>query len=213
MSSKPKKSDYTPGKDLLAQASAALGNHRNFQQLYQPILRGMRDLNPELQLKDTAGRRAQADWAQTFTNKDSVDARLVGSTDVDKARSMGSSSLAASADQQVKKAHNDQQLGVLAAARGQEATNQSAASQLSQIETSSRLGDAARTLSRAQTLASAGGQLAGTFLGQGIRNLKTGGGFFSPMKPSGEINEDGSKRMTDMTAKDKLIFGLGGAFR
>lgn len=180
MSSKPKSADYQPGEDAKAAASVALAEYNRFKTKFDPLLREMRDRDVSDEVGSIVRGRANADAMQTLTDPENLSLQSLGNADIEGAVGEGLTGNLQQATEQVQTAENEQDLGVLSAARGQAATAQSGLSQAARLESNERLQEARRKQSSAQTLIDAGVKLGTAVLGSGIRNKMGGGDFFTP---------------------------------
>lgn len=184
MSSKPKKADYKPSEADKASASVAKAEFDFFKKNYDPLLREIRDRSLSDDKTNIARARTNADTMQLLTEDGPS---LQQSQRVD-----ASSDMAQAVQGQLAQANvaglqeqNKMQSDVLSVARGQGSVAQQGMGVAARIGTSEALGRAkAKQIESAAKFDMAAG-LAGSFTGQGLRNIADGKPFFG----SGSVKE------------------------
>lgn len=213
MSSRPKASEYKPGKDQQALASVAMAEFNNFKQNYSPLLQKMRDTDLTKVLGSAAEGRANADTMQTLTDPDNLSLANVGNVEAESGIGSALQGQLAEAQANVKGAANEQDLGVLSAARGQAATAQSGLSRAARAETSNLLSEASRRQSVRNTNLNAAVKLGTSLASSGYRNYASHGDdsqlglarkLFSPNAATREGESRGPSSF-----KERVAIGLG----
>ena len=194
MSSKPKAQDYQASEAERTQASVATAEKNDFNRMYAPLLREMRDESMGEDLGGVARGVAGADTMQSLTGQGPS---LAGTKSVDQAADLASAAVGqmAAASAQGLAAQRQQQVGVLGTARGQQGEAMSGLAQASRIQNTKDLqaAKAKQQVRMARTNALA--QVGTTFALQGMKNKNTeGGSFFKP---------------GDMGDKSRLDYGIG----
>tara|TARA_X000001382_G_scaffold17757_1_gene10992 strand:- start:1293 stop:1904 length:612 start_codon:yes stop_codon:yes gene_type:complete len=186
MSSKPPKSDFEATEAEKIQAKVAKAEKDYFNQTYSPLLREMRDISMKENYGDYAAGKAQADTMQALTKPSLAAAKSVDAQADLLSAAVGQQTQARS---QGLAAQRNRQVGVLATARGQQADATTGLANVARIESSENLQQAKRRQMMRESRQSAGFQLAGTFLTQGMANkggLGGSGGFFDGGLAQGE---------------------------
>ena len=209
MGSKPKKQDYQPSELEKTNAAVAAAEKRYFREKYQPLLTQMRDDSlregdQQRILKD----RAQADTMQALTG---TRPSLAATQSVDYQSDLASAALGQQmqASRAAKDISTTMQTGVLGTARGQAADAQSGLAAASRMKRSRELAETQAKFQARQAKGAAIAQIAGSYLGQGIRNKKATGSWNKSfrVKP-GEINpETGEVTTTGVDARSWWDFG------
>ena len=189
MSSKPPKSDFEATEAEKIQAKVAKAEKDYFNQTYSPLLREMRDISMKENYGEYAAGKAQADTMQALTSKPS----LAAAKSVDAQADLLSAAVGqqTQARSQGLAAQRNRQVGVLATARGQQADATTGLANVARIEASENLQQAKRRQMMREARQSAGFQLAGAAIGQGLVNKTAGRGFFD----GGIDSEEGFKRL------------------
>ena len=180
MSKKPKEQDYKPSASDKASASVAMAEYQFFKQKYDPLLQQMRDQSLSDDTTRTLRARAGADTMQALTSEPNFQqTQNIGSAGDLAQAYTGQLGLAA---QQGKKIQNQAQTNVLGIARKQAADAQSGMAQASRLDTSQALARAQAKQDVAQAKYNAAAKLGTQFIGQGIKNMRSGpsGTFFNP---------------------------------
>ena len=173
MSSKPKASNYKPTEADKANASVAVAEYNFFKQNYDPLLRTMRDEALSDDAQRTLRARANADTMQALTGETSLaGAQRVGAAPAMAQAIQGQLGQATAAGQQVQ---NQMASNVLGVARKQGADAQTGMATASRLQTSEALARAKAKQDVANAKLAAGTQLAGTFIGAGLSNMRTTG--------------------------------------
>ena len=176
----PKKSDYQPSEADKTAASIALQRYNTFKTKYQPLLVKMRDKAESDGLIKIARGRANADTMQTLQAQTPA---MRTATTVDETTGDTGSALASQLEKATAAgtaAKNDMAAGVVSAANQQGATAQSGLQQIARQNTSDALDRAANKMARKEATMQAIGQLGSAFVGTGLRNIGSGGTFFTP---------------------------------
>tara|TARA_R110000823_G_scaffold76091_2_gene173867 strand:- start:1544 stop:2215 length:672 start_codon:yes stop_codon:yes gene_type:complete len=172
MGSKPKQQDYQASAGEKASAAVAMAEHKFFKENYDPLLKSMRDKSLTDNTTQTLRGRANADTMQALT-KPSADRALSGANGGDMAQAyQGQLGIANTSGKDIQ---NKMQTNVLGTARGQAADAQTGMAQASNLATSAALTRAKAKQDVADAKMSAVGQLAGSFLAQGLDNMGTKG--------------------------------------
>lgn len=204
MGSKPSKSDYQPTEQEKLSASVALADYNTFKEKYSPLLLEMRDKSLSEDTASLARGRTNADTMQALTSKPT----LAGANSVTAGGDMSQALQAqlTAANNQALGVQNQMRSNVLGTARGQAADASSGMSTLARINTQEALTRAKNRQDTAQSLLNAGVELGTAFVGQGVKNLRGGGTFFTP-----NMNEasDPSKRNLASSLLDRLKISQG----
>lgn len=180
MSKKPKAGDYKPTESDRASASVAMAEYQFFKEKYDPLLRQMRDQSLSDDKTRALRSRAGADTMQALTSEPSFQqTQNIGAAGDLAQAYTGQLGLAS---QQGKKLENTAQSNVLGIARKQAADAQSGMAQAARLDTSQALARAQAKQDVAQAKFNAAAQLGSQFVGQGIKNMRSGpsGTFFTP---------------------------------
>jgi len=172
MSKGPKKSEYQATEAEKVQAKVAKAEKDYFNQAYSPLLREMRDISMKENYGDYVAGRSNADVAQTLDKPSLMAAKSVDSS---ADRLSASIEMQGQAQSQGLAAQRQRQVGVLATARGQQADATTGLAGAARIAASNSLQSADRKQTIRNANISAGLQLAGSAVGQGLKN-KFGGG-------------------------------------
>tara|TARA_Y100000817_G_scaffold262871_1_gene217703 strand:- start:1984 stop:2514 length:531 start_codon:yes stop_codon:yes gene_type:complete len=172
MGSKPKPQQYKPSETEKQQARQAEADQAFFESTYDPLLRKMRDESLRTNTEATLRGRAQADTMQTLTGKPTLGA--VSSVDTAATRASGAVANMLQANVLAKDVKNQQQVGVLATARGQQADAGSGLAQAAKLARSEGLNRATAALSRSTNIMSNIGRVGGAVLKKGMDDR----GFF-----------------------------------
>jgi len=170
MSSKPKAQDYQASEAERTQASVATAEKNDFNRMYAPLLREMRDESMGEDLGGVARGVAGADTMQSLTGQGPS---LAGTKSVDQAADLASAAVGqmAAASAQGLAAQRQQQVGVLGTARGQQGEAMSGLAQASRIQNTKDLqaAKAKQQVREAQTAAFV--QVGGSLGKQGFKNM------------------------------------------
>jgi hypothetical protein len=176
MSSKPKKQGPTAADK--ASASVAMAEYNRFKQKYDPLLRNMRDESLTEDTTSTLRARSNADTMQALTSNMSLQEAQRVDAGSDMAQAVqGQLGQATQAGKQIQ---NTMQTNVLGVARGQAADAQRGMSQAARLSTSEALTRAQAKQDVASAKVKAGAQVGSALIGQGAKNMKGGGTFFTP---------------------------------
>ena len=177
MGSKPKASQYKPSEADKASASVAKSELDFFKQNYDPLLRDIRDKSLSDDKTNIARARASADTMQTLTG-DGPSLQQAQQTDA-------GSDLAQAVQGQLGQANlvglqeqNKMRSDVLSVARGQGSVAQQGMGVAARIGTSEALGRAEAKQAERKARFEMGASLAGSFTGQGLKNIADGKPFF-----------------------------------
>lgn len=179
MSKKPKAADYQPSEADKASASVAMAEYQFFKQNYDPLLQQMRDKSLTEDLQSGLRARANADTMQALSAPSFQQSQNIAAAG-DMAQAYTGQLGVASAS--AKDIQNKMQSNVLGIARGQAADAQTGMAQASRLATSEALARAQAKQEVAQAKYAAAGKLVGSLGIQGLRNIKSGGTFFTPAK-------------------------------
>ncbi len=171
MGSKPKAQEYKPSETEKQQAAQAQADQAFFEQSYDPLLRKMRDESLKTDTASTLRGRAQADTMQATTG-DGPNLGLVSGVDTAANRALGAVGNILQANVLAGDVKANQQVGVLATARGQAADAGSGLAQAAKLARSEDLNKATARLSRATNIM---GNISK--LGSSVGNLYSSGGF------------------------------------
>ena len=173
MGSKPKASEYKASEAEKISASVAKADHDRFKQLYDPLLKTMREASKSTDPTRQLRGRANADTMQaltsnlTFSQTQDLDA----SSGVSQAL-QGQLGMAGAKGKQIE---NQAKVNVLGTARGQAADAASGMASAADLETSNLLNRAAARQQVRMARDAAAGQVAGSLLAQGLSNMSTQG--------------------------------------
>lgn len=181
MSKKPKKSDYKPSAADQANASVAMAEYNKFKQMYDPLLRQMRDksLTKEASAGKVLRGRANADTMQALSTPSLAQANRVDRSG-DMAQALGGQLNIA--NRSAKDIGNTMRSNVLGIARKQAADAQTGMAQASRLATSEALTRAKNKQDVAQAKINAGVQIGSALAAQGYDNFKSTGNVFSAGK-------------------------------
>jgi len=183
MGSKPKQKDYEASAAEKTSASVAMAEHKYFKEKYDPLLQKMRDASLQDKATDTLRGRANADTMQQLT-KPSAQRAIRGADGGDMAQAYQAQ--LGIANTSGKNIQNTAQTNVLGTARGQAADAQTGMAKASRLATSEALTRAKNKQAVSQAKMSAAGQVAGSFLAQGMANKATTGTAHAEM-PAGQM--------------------------
>jgi hypothetical protein len=188
MGSSPKQSDYQPSESDKANAAVGKAEKDFFDQNYGPLLRQMRDKSMTQDQARVLRGRANADTMQALTGETSFQ----GSQRVGAAGDMSQAlqGQLGIADRSGLDIQNKMRTNVLGTARGQAADAQTGMAQASRLDTSTALNRARANQEVAQSKLNAGVKLGSTFIGQGLKNKRETGEFFTPGIGQTTKNED-----------------------
>ena len=172
MGKKPKPAQYKPSEMEKQQAAQAQADQAFFEQTYDPLLRQMRDESLRTNTGATLRGRAQADTMQTLTGAPTLGA--VSGVDTAANRASGAVANMLQANMMAKDVKNQQQVGVLATARGQAADAGSGLAQAAKLARSEGLNRASASLSRATNIMGNIGKVGSMVMKKGLDD----GGFF-----------------------------------
>lgn len=167
MGSKPKAPDYKPSETEKQQAAQAQADQQFFEQSYDPLLRQMRDESLRTNTDATLRGRAQADTMQALTGE-GPNLGVVSRVDTAANRASGAVANMLQANLLAKDVKNQQQVGVLATARGQTADAGSGLAQASKLARSEDLNRATAALSRSTNIMGNIGRLGSTAMTKGL---------------------------------------------
>ena len=162
MGSKPKAPDYKPSEMEKQQAAIAKSDQEFFEKSYDPLLRRMRDESLKTDTQATLRGRAQADTMQA-TTADGPNLTLASGVDTAANRALGAVSNMLQANVVAGDVKANQQVGVLATARGQTADAGSGLAQASKLARAEGLNKATAKLSRATNIMGNIGKVGSTF--------------------------------------------------
>jgi len=171
MSKGPKQQDYKPSEAEKANAAVARAEYTRFKQKYDPLLQRMRDQSLTEDTTSTLRARANADTMQALTSQPTLQQTQNVSAGSDMAQALQGQ--LGVANQSGKEIQNKMQTGVLGTARGQAANAQTGMSKASRLATSEALTRAKANQDVANAKLAAVGQMAGTTLGAGLKNMRT----------------------------------------
>lgn len=171
MGSKPKKSDYEPGPDEIANAYVARKQHEHFKQNYGPLLLKMRDEAKNKNFRDVIRGRNSADVAQMLTTKLDFNA---AQNIPNMASLAGAHSAALSdADAAALDVKNTLSSGVVGVATGQAADATIGMSRAAHLEANQRVIEAQASQQVSESKLAAGVQIAGaTMLGYADKKMR-----------------------------------------
>ena len=191
MSSKPKKEEYKASELEKTNAAVAAAEKAYFRKNYQPLLTQMRDESlREDDQKRILKDRAQADTMQALTGQRPS---LAATQAVDYQSDLASAALGQQmqASRAAKDISTTMQTGVLGTARGQAADAQSGLAAASRMRASRELAETQAKFAARQAKGAMFGQLAGAYIGQGIRNKKATNSWNKSFRVNpGEINPE-----------------------
>lgn len=179
MSKKPKAADYKPSEADKTSASVAMAEYQFFKQKYDPLLQQMRDKYLTEDLQSGLRARANADTMQALSAPSFQQSQNIAAAGDMAQAYTGQLGVA---NTSAKDIQNKAQTNVLGIARGQAADAQSGMAQASRLATSEALARAQAKQDVAQAKFNAATQLGSQFVGQGIKNMRSGpsGTFFTP---------------------------------
>jgi len=160
MGSKPKAEEYKPSETEKTQAAIARSDQKYFEQTYDPLLRQMRDESLKTDTHATLRGRAQADTMQATTGA-GPNLGIASGVDTAADRALGAVGNILNANVVASDVKANQQLGVLATARGQQADAGSGLAQASKLARSEDLNRMTAKLSRATNIMGAIGKVGG----------------------------------------------------
>ena len=166
MGKKPKPVQYKPSETEKQQAAQAQADQAFFEQTYDPLLRQMRDESLRTNTDATLRGRAQADTMQTLTGAPTLGS--VSGVDTAANRASGAVANMLQANVMAKDVKNQQQVGVLATARGQAADAGSGLAKAAKLARSEGLNRASASLSRATNIMGNIGRVGGAALKKGL---------------------------------------------
>ena len=171
MGKRPKPAQYKPSETENQQAAQAQADQQFFEMAYDPLLRRMRDESLKTDTASTLRGRAQADTMQATTG-DGPKLGVVSSVDSTANRALGAVGNMLQANVLAGDVKANQQVGVLATARGQAADAGSGLAQAAKLARSEDLNRASASLSRATNIM---GNISK--IGSSIGGLYSSGGF------------------------------------
>lgn len=177
MGAKPKKQDYEPTASDKANAAVAMAEYQFFKQNYDPLLQQMRNKSMTQDQAQVLRARANADTMQALSNPNYQATQQVNAAGDMSQAYQGQLGIAEKSGTEIQ---NQMRTNVLGTARGQAADAQTGMAQASRLDTSTALSRAKANQDVAQAKLNAGVQLASTFAGQGIKNMRETGNFFQP---------------------------------
>ncbi len=178
MGSRPKKSDYQASEAEKTSAAVGKAEYEYFKENYAPLLRQMRDSVATDDSGKILRNRANADTMQTLTSTPTYQSSQNVAQSGDTASAlMGQYGVA---DQAGKDIRNKKATNVLGTARGQVADAQTGLANAARMGRSTQLARASANQQVAQAKLNMAADLGTTIAVQGLKNLKTGGSFFTP---------------------------------
>ncbi|MAS64885.1 MAG: hypothetical protein CL815_06650 [Coraliomargarita sp.] len=159
MGSKPRPAEYKPSETEKTQAALAKSDQQYFEQTYDPLLKQMRDESLKQDTRQTLRGRAQADTMQAMTGGP-LSLGTVSGVDTSASRALGAVGNILNANVVASDVKANQQLGVLATARGQQADAGSGLAQASKLARSEDLNRATASLSRSVNIMGNVGKIA-----------------------------------------------------
>ena len=199
MGAKPKKQDYEPTASDKANAAVAMAEYQFFKQNYDPLLQQMRDKSMTQDQAQVLRARANADTMQALSNPNYQATQQVNAAGDMSQAYQGQLGIAEKSGTEIQ---NQMRTNVLGTARGQAADAQTGMAQASRLDTSTALSRAKANQDVAQAKLNAGVQLASTFAGQGIKNMRETGNFFQPgVGEMQQVDLDGDGNATDYQFK------------
>jgi len=188
MGSSPKQSDYQPSEGDKANAAVAQAEYNFFKEQYDPLLQQMRDKSMTEDQSRVLRGRANADTMQALTGETSLQgSQTVGAAGDMSQALQGQLGIAGRSGLDIQ---NKMRTSVLGTARGQAADAQTGMAQASRLETSTALARARANQEVAQSKLNAAVKVGTTFVGQGIKNKRETGEFFTPGVGQTTKNED-----------------------
>ena len=167
MSSKPKQADYKPSEAEKVSAGVAKAEYDRFKELYDPLLKQMRDKSMTDDYKTTLRGRANADTQQALSGGGFQETQRVDAAGDRSAAIQGQLGQATAA---AKGIENTMKTGVLGTARGQAAEAQVGLAKASRLGTSEALTKAKANQQVSAAKYRAGGQLIGAAAGGALNN-------------------------------------------
>lgn len=162
MGSGPKQADYKPSETEKTQAALARSDQQYFEQTYDPLLRQMRDESLKQDTRKTLRGRAQADTMQATTGGP-LNLGVASGVDTAANRALGAVGNILNANVVASDVKANQQLGVLATARGQQADAGSGLAQASKLARAEDLNRATAALSRRTNIMSNIGKIGSAY--------------------------------------------------
>jgi hypothetical protein len=163
MGRRPKPQQYQPSEVEKTQARIAQEDQAYFEGTYDPLLLKMRDDSLKQDTRGTLRGRAQADTMQSLTGRP-LTLSTVSGVDTSANRALGAVGNMLNANVVAGDVKANQQIGVLATARGQAADAGSGLAKASKLARSEDLNRASASLSRATNLMGNVGRLGGSYL-------------------------------------------------
>ena len=167
MGSKPRAAEYRPSETEKQQAAIAQADQDFFEQSYDPLLRQMRDESLKTNTDATLRGRAQADTMQALT-AEGPNLGTISRVDTAANRASGAIANMLQANVLAKDVKNQQQVGVLATARGQTADAGSGLAQASKLARSEDLNRASAALSRSVNIMGNIGKIGSSVIKKGM---------------------------------------------
>ena len=177
MGSRPKPQQYQPSEVEKTQARIAQEDQDYFEQTYDPLLLKMRDDSLKQDTRGTLRGRAQADTMQSLTGGP-LTLSTVSGVDTSANRALGAVGNILNANVVAGDVKANQQVGVLATARGQAADAGSGLAKAAKLARSEDLNRATASLSRSTNIMGNIGRFGGSYLkkkGQEYRAGKSDG--------------------------------------
>lgn len=171
MGSKPRAAEYKPSETEKQQAAIAKADQDFFEKSYDPLLRKMRDESLKTDTASTLRGRAQADTMQATTGQ-GPNLGVASGVDTAANRAVGAIGNMLQANVLAGDVKANQQVGVLATARGQTADAGSGLAQAAKLARSEDLNRATAALSRSTNIM---GNISK--VGSTVGNLYSSGGF------------------------------------
>ena len=182
MGTKPKAQDYKPSEADKASAAVAKAEYDYFKKNYDPLLQQMRDKALTADYSTTLRGRANADTMQALTSQPSYAQTQSNTLGGDMAQALqGQLGVASAAGKDVSDKMKSNVLGI---ARGQAADAQTGMATAGRLGTSTALARAQANQAAAQSKLNAAVQLGSALGFQGLKNIGSGGSFFTPNKAS-----------------------------